>query len=124
MVGQGEEFEPELEDLRIRILSDGVEDELILEGEKSKIALFGSLEQGDKGNIVSCSMTEARFGINEEFYQRLFPYVDWPKSPEAPQRSARTEEEERLELLRDYAGWAAGGEVRASFVHVNQPKGE
>lgn len=94
-----------------------------MEAEKAKLLLFGSLEQSPKGNMVAGSLTEARFGIHEDFFKGLFPYMDWPKPEVIPiSGSSVSEDEERRAFLSDYSNWVAGQVPEAKFIHSSEAK--
>lgn len=101
------------------LLCDAAEEELQQEGARAKLQLFGSLEQSHRGNMVAGSMTEARFGLHEDYFKGLFPYVEWPKPPPVPESGGMDGgTDERTEFLKDYARWVAGEAIEAGFVHT------
>lgn len=92
---------------------------------QSKLAseqrLFGSLEQGLRGNMVAGSLTQARFDVQEEYRQAMFPYIEGTPPPPSPDQifkpSGLSEEDERKAFLADLDKLTKGQAVVASFVH-------
>ena len=131
MIGSAEGgLDQDLEAVRTGVLSSAVEDENLLESVRSKLYLLGSLESGERGNILKGPLTDARFSAHEDYHKSLFPYIKWSKQADAQgsgegvaeEPATLSEDEERKAFLESYNKYLAGETVESKAVYYKDPK--
>lgn len=100
-----ERLEGALEEARITLLCEGIEDEINTEIHRAKLSLFASLESGPTGKILAGNLTDLRFEFHDDLIQALIPYVKMRED----EKVVQGEQESRESFIKDFKEWVKNG---------------